>query len=73
MLTAPWRSILAPTLGSRIPATVAGLVTRLLQRTAEVGDVVQISNLRLEVHHVEQDRVTRVLLTLVDDDAGGRA
>lgn len=71
--TAPWRSILAPTLGSRIPATVAGLVTRLLQRTAEVGDVVQISNLRLEVHHVEQDRVTRVLLTLVDDDAGGRA
>ena len=71
--TAPWQPILVPVFGAQLPATVAGLVTRLLKRTAEVGDVVQISNLRLEVHHMEQDRVTRVLLTLVGDDDGGDA
>ena len=71
--TAPWKQILAPVFGPQLPATVAGLVTRLLERTAEVGDVVQISNLRLEVHHVEHDQVTRVLLTLVHDDDGGAA
>jgi CBS domain containing-hemolysin-like protein len=59
-----------PAFGSQIPATVGGLVTRLLGRTAVTGDVAEVSNLRLEVHHVEHDQVARVLLTLVDREPG---
>jgi putative hemolysin len=68
--TASWRPILLPAFGSQIPATVGGLVTRLLGRTAVTGDVAEVSNLRLEVHHVEHDQVARVLLTLVDREPG---
>ena len=71
--TASWRSLLLPVFGAHIPATVGGLVTTLLERTAVPGDVVEVSNLRLEVHHVEHDRIARVLLTLVDHEAGGDA
>ena len=44
-----------------------------IPETAVPGDVVEVSNLRLEVHHVENDRIARVLLTLVDPEAGGDA
>jgi len=68
--TSAWQSIIGPVLGTSAPATIGGLVTMRLGRSARVGDVVHVSNLRLEVHHVEEDRVTRVLLTLEDDVAG---
>ena len=68
--TSAWQSVIGPIPGDSLPATIGGLVTMRLGRPAKAGDVVHVSNLRLEVHHVEQDRVTRVLLTLEDDAAG---
>ncbi len=68
--TSAWQSVIGSALGPSAPATIGGLVTMRLGRSAQVGDVVEVSNLRLEVHHVEEDRVTRVLLTLEDGDGG---
>ena len=68
--TSAWQSVIGPALGTSAPATIGGLMTMRLGRPAQVGDVVQVSNLRLEVHHVEEDRVLRLLLTLEDGDGG---
>ncbi len=59
-----WIDLFGITLGFLPAATVGGLVTQLLNRKPEVGDVARLANVRMEVHHVEHDQVRTVLLTL---------
>lgn len=59
-----WIDLFGITIGFLPAATIGGLVTQLLKRRPEAGDVVHIANVRMEVHHVEHDQVVTVLLTL---------
>jgi CBS domain containing-hemolysin-like protein len=43
------------------------LIVDRLGRAAEVGDVVQLGNVRLEVEEVARARVVSAIITLLDD------
>ena len=66
-----WIDLFGVTLGFLPAATVGGLVTQLLNRKPEVGDVARLANVRMEVHHVEHDQVVTVLLTLERGEEDG--
>ena len=50
-------------------ATMGGLIASKLGRIPQVGDVVQFSNLQLEVLTMEEYRVATVLVFLTEEGA----
>ncbi|MAB84165.1 MAG: hypothetical protein CMJ24_12140 [Phycisphaerae bacterium] len=65
-----WIDLFGVSLGFMPASTVGGLITQLLNRKPEIGDVAVLANVRMEIQHVEHDQVTTVLLTL--DEPGGK-
>jgi CBS domain containing-hemolysin-like protein len=47
-------------------STLGGLIVERLGRAAEVGDVIELSNVRLEVAQVDRSRVESAIVTLMD-------
>jgi putative hemolysin len=62
-----WAEAFGQRLVSPRVATVGGLIVDRLGRAAEVGDVVQLGNVRLEVEEVARARVVSAIITLLDD------
>ena len=62
-----WIDLFGVTLGFLPANTIGGLVTQILKRQPEVGDVARLANVCMEVHRVEHGQVMTVLLTLDDD------
>jgi CBS domain containing-hemolysin-like protein len=64
-----WRNLVR--IAESIPqtATVGGLVTALLGRTARVGDEVELGNLHMEVLGMHGRRISEIRLTLPPEDA----
>jgi CBS domain containing-hemolysin-like protein len=62
-----WAEAFGQQLVSPRVATVGGLIVDRLGRAAEVGDVVQLGNVRLEVEEVARARVVSAIITLLDD------
>ena len=53
-------------------STLGGYLLERIGRPAQVGDVVHVANLRLEVESVSAHRVRRVIVTIEDVDVGER-
>jgi CBS domain containing-hemolysin-like protein len=62
-----WAEAFGQQLVSPRVATVGGLIVDRLGRAAEVGDIVQLGNVRLEVEEVARARVVSAIITLLDD------
>jgi len=65
-----WRHLFGVGIPLPNTATLGGLITALLGRTARAGDVVHLGNLRLEVLKVQRRRVAEIHLQLLP--AAGR-
>lgn len=68
-----WINLFSVTLSFLPAGTIGGLVTQILNRRPEVGDVARLANVRMEVHHVEHEQVMTVLLTLEEDPSAKEA
>jgi putative hemolysin len=64
-----WASTMGPFVEHCPAATMGGLIASKLGRIPQVGDVVQFSNLQLEVLTMEEYRVATVLVFLTEEGA----
>ena len=65
-----WAEAFGARLISPQVATLGGFIVARLGRAPQVGDRVELGNVRLEVEQIDRARVLSIIVTLLEGEAG---